>query len=185
MDEKKVPAELVLHNATRSRFNRLQRQSDSQHHERQLHIGAGEMRVLKGRPKTVSSAWLSAHLPEIREKVQAGLLEVKTVDGLPFDLFTGDIAPVPVVVPLPNPPMDSVARDTKVGEKVYQMLGGVALADLTATGGSSLEGIPGPKTPQDKLDEEAAFEAASALGGDLTDKDVVFERPAGKGKARR
>jgi len=180
--EKSEPEVFVLHNTSRSIHNRNQRAAEPATGRRRQ-VLTGEARVMKGRPLVVTKDWLEKNSAQVKAQIAAGLVQVRTRDGLLIDLNTGTVEAVPVPAPAPNPPLDSVKNDRKVGENIPQMAGGLSLADLTATGGGSLEGIPGPKTAQDKADEQAAFEAAD-LGGDPAADDVVFEstKPSGKGK---
>jgi hypothetical protein len=108
----------AIHNVTRGRHNRTQRAAAAQHPRFKQHIGPGQVRLLRGRPLILSDDALQAHLEELRTKVAAGLVEVRTLDGRKVDLATLAAGPAPATPPLPRPPEDSIANDKPWGQRM-------------------------------------------------------------------
>lgn len=106
-----------IHNSARSVHTRAQRAAAPTHKGLKQHLGGGEHRIVRGNPLQLSETQIKKHMVEIREKVAAGLIHVKTGDGLHVDLDTLKASePLPLPPPMPNFPLDSIARDKPAGE---------------------------------------------------------------------
>lgn len=157
-------------NTVRSRFNRVQRAQHPAHARLKQHIAAGEHRVLRSRPIIMGANEIQKHIKEIGDKARLGVIQVQTLDGRVIDPellraekppTLADAPPIPPVVPIPHPPLDSANRDKKIGEPMPQMPGGIPLSQLISEGGNiTTGGIPGPleneKTSADSEAEDPA-----------------------------
>jgi hypothetical protein len=139
-------------NTVRSRHNRVQRMQHPVSARLKQHIGAGEHRVLRGRPLILTGGQIEKHLKEIGEKARMGLIQVQTMDGRIIDPESLRVSspkytagPPQASVPVPNRLLDSANRDknTGIGENIPQMPGGIPLAQVTS-GNVTTGGIPGP-----------------------------------------
>jgi len=101
----------VVHNTVRARHTRSLRVLAAQHPRQRVHVGASQMRVVRGRPLYITEEQLRQYQGELRDKASQGILEVRTVSGQLVDLLTLQAAPLPVAPPLPNAPLDSIAND--------------------------------------------------------------------------
>lgn len=201
--EKEIQVQVI--NTTRNINTRPLRQAAGVAARKQQLIGGGNLRVPIGRPLVVSVDKLLPYMTEIQEKVRLGYLEVRTMDGRPYDLSsrapTGD-TPTAVTPPLPHPPLDSANNDTPWGERTPGFHGGEALSDLAVPGTISPDaGIPGvlstnekpvapvadmPIIPQPGVTLEEQAEGGM-VQGDSAEEDVPFTDAAAtkkKGKNR-
>jgi len=142
-----------IHNTVRATRTRSVRQAAPQHARLKQFVG-GELRVMRGRPITVTQATLEAHLAELKEKAGQGLLEVQTMDGRLVDLTDMSTTTPSAAPPAPHPPMDSADNDKNqsVGESLPQFPGGVPLGSVGSAGGEG--SIPGPLGMEDEEAEE-------------------------------
>jgi len=116
----------AIHSTVRGQQTRTQRATQGQHARLKQHVGEKQRRLIRGRPLIFSEEDFLKSLPEIKEKAEMGILEVRTVGGELIDLETlqpRNVAPAPT--PLPAPPMDSIARDAPWGEKIPPLPGDV------------------------------------------------------------
>lgn len=104
----------LVHNASRSRFNRTQRAQQPVHGGHKQYVLEGR-RLLRNRPLIISEAELDKHLEELKAKHAQGLVSVTTGDGRPFDLTTRKVGELPPSSPPPNKRLDSAANDKPGG----------------------------------------------------------------------
>ena len=123
----------LICNSTRGRANRTLRAQQAKHHPLRQHLGGGKYRIIRGRPITLTESEVMTHIKEIREKVLSGALEIRTQDGRLVDVETGEpMTDLQKSMPLPNPPMDSIANDKQnVGQRMPQFAGGDTEGDTS------------------------------------------------------
>jgi hypothetical protein len=169
---KEAPALFYVHNTSRGRGNRTRRAQLPSHRGLKQYLG-GELRLIRGAPLALTQEQMSKYEAELKEKILAGLIEVRTPDGRLINFETLEtLAPPEVSKPLPKPPLDSIANDKQnVGQKMPQFAGGEAhveddpnkMPDLVAKapvqepegteGGPELNGPETqdePKTPEEE-----------------------------------
>lgn len=133
-----------LYNMSRAPSTRVQRYTSPQHRSAMQFVG--DRRLLRGRPLVIHEAELLKNLTELQKQVDAGLLEVRTVDGRIFNLKTlkpeGSIPPAPMV---PHPVQDSVKNDPPSG------------IPMPIYPGGAVQSIPVEPTPAPE-EEEADLE---------------------------
>lgn len=107
--------EYLVHNGSRSTATRMVRASQPRHGGHKQFVCGNDHRLVRGRPVALTEEKLQEHLEELRTKASKGLIYVTTRDGRPFDL--ADLKPLEArrESPLPNPPLDSAARDINRG----------------------------------------------------------------------
>ena len=116
----------AIHSTVRGQQTRIKRATQAKHNSLKQFVGEKQRRLIRGRPLIFSEEDFMKSLPEIKEKAEMGILEVRTVGGELIDLETlQPIAAPPVPTPLPAPPLDSIARDAPWGEKVPPLPGDV------------------------------------------------------------
>ena len=116
-------ATYAIHSTVRSRHNRTQRAGQPAPHRFKQHIGPGQRRLIRGRPLLLTEEDFKKYLDEIKAKAAVGILEVRTPGGQKIDLETLEpVAPPPATL-LPNPPLDSIARDTPWGQSIQPLPG--------------------------------------------------------------
>lgn len=175
----------LLCNATRSRTNRTLRAQQPKHHGLKQYLAGGKYRVIRGRPIVLTEEEVGRYYEEICLKVQAGIFELRTQDGRVVDVTTGrPVHQQNATVPLPNPPLDSIANDKQnVGERMPQFIGGSTEMDETGDLPDLVKGAEGPEVqsepvvptpalevpPPPPADPIAEDEVPDFLGGDVPD----------------
>jgi hypothetical protein len=140
-----------IHNMSRSIETRhLRAASTAQRAPKKLLLGGGIVRVVRGRPATVTEVALKRMLKELQDKEKLGWLMVTTPTGLRVDLDT--LKPLegpPVTAPKPHPPQDTAATDNKypVGQDMPQHPGGAARSEDL-----ELPAVVNPDIPEGKED---------------------------------
>lgn len=142
----KEPSEVYyVHNVTRGRHNRTLRAGAPKHHGLKQYLGGGTYRSTRGRPIVLTREGVGRHIEELRQKIDAGIFELRTGDGRIVDIRTGNVAPRGASPALPRPVLDSIANDKQnVGQQMPQYVGG------------DVEGTPGeePTLLKDAEDSE-------------------------------
>lgn len=145
-DDDGVPAvRYFIHSGVRKRHTRLLRMKSPVHHDLVQRIGG--LVVRRTRPVHVSVDKIREILPDLMKAQAEGRLELRTHDGRLVDLVTGEALykhPMPSK-PLPNPLLDSAARDKPAGMHYPAYQEGVALGAV-ARRPSVL--------PEDEVDED-------------------------------
>lgn len=112
-----------VHNVAHGRHNRSQRAALPANPRMKQFIGNTQMRVLPGRPVHLSQEQFEACLPELRDKVAACILEVRTLDGRVVNLDTLTAEAARVSPPLAKKRLDSVEYDKPAGVYIPPHLG--------------------------------------------------------------
>jgi hypothetical protein len=136
----------LIHSAVRGRANRTLRQAAPQHARLVQYIGPRQLRLVRGRPLTLTEEELLGCLTELQSKVTQGLIEVTTADRRPFNLQTLTAAAPSVAPPKPIVVLDSVKNDKQdVGEVKSQFPGGKTEMEVTIP----KEFLPEPSEEED------------------------------------
>lgn len=159
-----------IHNTSRSRHNRAQRYASASHRGLKQHLGGGTHRIVRARPLSLTEAQFTQHLAEIKERVKAGLLEVRLVDGSKVDVDSLEVTPALPSPPLPNFPIDSVANDANkgIGEVIPPYVGDDQHSLPAVLPDGKLPGVLEKKAQEEqaaaeaKKAEEEAFAKAAA-----------------------
>jgi hypothetical protein len=163
-----------IHNMSRSIETRsLRAASTAVRAPKKLLLGGGTVRVVRGRPATVTEAVLRRMQPELIKREGRGELKVTNAHGLRVDLTT--LKPMeapPVAPPKPNPPLDSAADDNKypIGEDMPQHPGGAGRnenLEVPAVVGSS---VPEGSEETEEMTEEAFDALVEAIKESATSK---------------
>lgn len=95
----------VLHSMVRRQSTRTQRSVAPKRHRFVQRIGGGEITVRRGKNRgtKVTKALLEKYLEDIKQRVDEGQIEVRTLAGQVVDLSTMKAAPVAPSKPLPDP----------------------------------------------------------------------------------
>jgi len=156
-------AKYAIHSTVRGRHNRTLRAQAPAHHRLKQYVGQNQTRLVRSRPLTISEEELLRDLEELKKKSLMGILEVRTLDGRKMDLET--LAPLPAAPssPLPNPPLDSAAKDTPAGQPMPNLPGGKpiqSLPEFTSEEETTEEESGGeePQIPAEFLSEEPVEE---------------------------
>jgi hypothetical protein len=152
------PAFHIIINARNSRTSRTARAMSSTRSRSSQFVGGDQIRVVRSRPREVTKSWLMANIDEVRQKVQQGILDVKSLDGRSVNLDTFEIAPPIIVIPpTPQPREDTVANDTpSLGGAVPQYPDGTSLVDVLRK--AQQEAISDEHGSSDEDDEDAEVE---------------------------
>lgn len=122
-----------IHNMSRAIETRsLRAASSAVRAPKKLLLGGGTVRVLRGRPATVTEAALRRMQPELLKREERGELKVTDIHDRRVDISTlKPMEDAPVDPPKPAPKLDSAADDNKypIGEGQPQHPGGAALTD--------------------------------------------------------
>ena len=166
LEETKMEDFYKIHNTVREIRTRSIRQAAPQHARMKQYVG--ELRVLRGRPLTVTGATLEKHLEELKAKSAQGLVEVQTMDGRLVNLSDMSASATPAQSPAPRPPLDSANNDKNqsVGENIPQFPGGVPLGSVGSAGGEG--SIPGP-LGSESAEDESSPDLGDPAGEELTE----------------
>lgn len=155
---KKTVTTYKIHNMSRAIETRPLRAAATAHRApKKLLLGGGVVRVLRGRPATVTESTLRRMLPELQKREARGELKVTNMFDQRVDLTTlKPMESVPAAALKPRPPQDTAATDNKypVGESKPQYLGGAAASEKLET-----PSVITPDIPEGK--EEGDFELAT------------------------
>ena len=106
------PRQYMLRSVVRSIHNRTQRAALPVKPRRKQYVGNDMIRLAHGRATVITEDQLVRNIADIKAKVAAHILEVRTMDGRLFDLETGQPVEAPVTENTqPQFPTDSVAND--------------------------------------------------------------------------
>lgn len=157
---KKVTA-YKIHNLSRAIETRhLRAAATARRAPMKLLLGGGLVRVVRGRPTTVTESMIRRLHRELIEKEKNGWLKVTLPSGRRVDLNTLEpLEDTPVAAPLPHPPQDSAADDNKypIGEAQPQYVGGAAATEKLPVPEVVSAGIP-EGTSEETVAEETAEE---------------------------
>jgi hypothetical protein len=149
----------MVHSMVRKVETRMHRAVAPQHHRFVQRLAGGDIIVRRARPATITESKLYRHLEELKKAEVEGKIRVTTDRGQPVDLNSLAVKPVvEVSKPLPNPPLDSAARDKTYG-------GGVGVAMPQHARGGALTSKTALPATLAKLTEEVE-EPPVAMGGD-------------------
>lgn len=113
----------ALHSIARDNKFRSHRAQLPSHMRKKHYIGSGEIRLMTGRRLIVHEGLVLKHLDELKTKVAAHILEVRTLDGRLVDLSTMEAGPAAPLAVLPHPKLDSAADDLQVGQYIPPYVG--------------------------------------------------------------
>lgn len=105
----------LIHNTIRDPKNRTTRAKSPGTRGLKQHIMNGQRRLVTSRPVRISEDALLAHLEELKQKANQGLVRVTLMDGTPFNLDTLTAGHQASPPPLPKPLMDSISNDKPQG----------------------------------------------------------------------
>jgi hypothetical protein len=165
-------AKYFVHNAARSRHNRSLRAAGATHQGLKQYIGGGQHRLIRGRPVALTEEKFQEYLPELKEKLAAGLIHVKTADGHHIDLETLEVAKGIPSAPLPKFPLDSAANDKPWGEKIPPYVGDDQNSLPAVLPEGKLPEVLEKKAAEERAVAEAEDEAVLKAITDTGDEEV-------------
>lgn len=133
-----LPDTLHVKSQVRSRGNRtLRARQPTRHRFKQYLFSDPSKRLVRNRPLRVPASDVRKNLDELISKEAAGILSVHAPNGQRIDLVAlkaGRVSMAPMLppAPIPNPPLDSAARDVPAGENMPQYIGGTFAGDPIA-----------------------------------------------------
>lgn len=134
-----LPPFLLVHSRVRRVDTRTVRaRQPTRHRFKQYLFSDPSKRLTRKRPVGVSLEEVKQNLDDLLAKEAVGILSVHTSDGRRVNLqalkdsMAALLSPPRQGVPLPKPPLDSVARDTPAGEQIPTYVDGSFLGDPAA-----------------------------------------------------
>jgi hypothetical protein len=106
----------AIHSTVRAKHTRTARTASPGTTRLKQFVGRNQTRLVRGRPIFMDEDELVECIDDLREKENAGVIEVRSEDGRLLDLRTLALAEAKASVPLANPPLDSLANDPKRGQ---------------------------------------------------------------------
>ena len=173
-----------IHNMSRAIETRsLRAAATAERAPKKLLLGGGVVRVLRGRPATVTEAVLRRMQPELIKREKRGQLKVTDSHGQRVDLTTLKPMEAPLVdPPKPNPPLDTAATDNKypVGEDMPQHPGGAGRTEELEVPAVVASNIPEGAEETEEMSEEEFDALVEAIKDSATSK-VLAGKAADKG----
>jgi hypothetical protein len=153
-------------NTSRGRASRVKRFTNPVHGGGKQYIG-GTFRIVRGRGLVLPKSEVEKHIPELKMRVEFGLLELRTMDGRPLDLNTLEpVYPVQPSPPLPKHVLGNVNDGIKLGQDMPNLPGGQPLMV------SSLD----PDVTQDVVDDMEGSEEEEHRDTPLADRNARMRK---------
>ena len=149
----------VIHNVVRRQHTRLKRQLAAGRHRFNQMVGGGDLRIPRGRSRPVGKSFIEKHLKELKEKIEAGMLEVKTPGGQLINLSTMKVAAPSPPKPMPDPPTDTAADDKNQGSPKPVYFEGKGISEDVKSPTLASEGIPEGTNPEAEASEAEPSES--------------------------
>lgn len=93
----------LVHSAVRKLSTRLKRVTAPTRHKFVQRLAGGTIIVRRVRPARITEEVLNKNLEELKQAVDEGRIEVRTMTGQVVDLNTLKASPLPATKPLPDP----------------------------------------------------------------------------------
>lgn len=168
--------QFLLVNTSRSRHNRTQRAKNPVHKGLTQKLTNG-MRIMRGRPATITEDALMRILPDVKMRIAQGILEVRSMDGRRVHINEDDTFSVDA--PKPSPPLpfekgDDRALREDIGSSLMEH------ADAPSAGVEGDLKFPEPPVVTKRFNEEPVAEEPEKEEDELELPDAigVEEEPA-------
>lgn len=172
VQEESKPTFYAIHSLVRRQKTKLTRTTAPKRHRFMLHIGGGDIKVRRGkhRPTVIREGLFMRHLRDIKEKADAGMIEVRTPTGQLVDLDTFEVAPLPPPKPTPDPPVDTAADDKPAGEPQRVYPEGRAIDEEPETPALADATLPEGEEPPP---EEETLQSEEAGSSDTEEEELL------------